>query len=164
MVSSNKVNRATDSRYTSFGWNGRKSPTKRSWISGCSQKHEARKDTSKSNRTRAASDGESKQPALDRAIAWLFETRGAPDFVEVAPPDHGRIETRRIWCGPAFDAYFDFPHAGRVFMIEREFIGKKSGAQRREIALGIMSRSPQEASPKRVLAVNLGHGSIESVH
>ena len=29
---------------------------------------------------------------------------------------------------------------------------------------GITSRTPQEASPKRVLAVNRGHWSIESVH
>ena len=34
----------------------------------------------------------------------------------------------------------------------------------REIALGITSRTPQEASPQRVLAVNRDHWSIESVH
>ena len=28
----------------------------------------------------------------------LFQTRGQPDFVEVTPPEHGRIETRCIWC------------------------------------------------------------------
>ena len=103
------------------------------------------------------------QPALERDIALLFETRGAPDFVEVTPPDHGRIETRRIWCSPALNAYLDFPHVGQVFMIERESINKKTGAQSREIALGITSRTPQEASPKRVLAVNRGHWGIESV-
>ena len=30
--------------------------------------------------------------------------------------------------------------------------------------MGITSRSPHEASPQRVLAVNRGHWSIESVH
>ena len=30
--------------------------------------------------------------------------------------------------------------------------------------MGITSRTPQEASPQRVLAVNRGHWSIESVH
>ena len=104
------------------------------------------------------------QPTLERDIALLFETRGAPDFVEVTPPDHGRIETRSIWCGTALNDYLDFPHVVRVYMIERESINKKSGAQRREIALGITSRTPQEASPKRVPAVNRGHWSIESVH
>jgi hypothetical protein len=54
----------------------------------------------------------SNQPTLERDIALLFETRGAPDSVEVAPPDHGRIETRSIWCGTALNAYLDFPQVG----------------------------------------------------
>jgi len=65
------------------------------------------------------------QPALERDIALLFETRGAPDFAEVTPPDHGRIETRRIWCSTALNAYISFPHVGQVFLIERESIQKK---------------------------------------
>lgn len=104
------------------------------------------------------------QPTLESDIALLFETRGDADFVEVTPPDHGRIETRSIWCSTALNAYLAFPHVGQVFLIERESIEKKTGAQRREIALGITSRTPQEASPKRVLAVNRGHWGIESVH
>ena len=67
----------------------------------------------------------SNQPALERDIALLFETRGAPDFVEVTPPDHGRIETRSIWCGTALNAYLAFPHVGQVFLIERESIEKR---------------------------------------
>jgi predicted transposase YbfD/YdcC len=106
----------------------------------------------------------SNQPALERDIALLFETRGAPDFVEVAPPDHGRIETRRIWCSTDLNDYLDFPHVEQVFLIERESIEKKTGVLSREIALGITSRTPQQASPERVLAVNRGHWSIESVH
>jgi predicted transposase YbfD/YdcC len=106
----------------------------------------------------------SNQPTLERDIALLFETRGTPDFVEVAPPDHGRIETRSIWCSTALNDYLDFPHVGQVFLIERESIDKKTGAQTRDAALGITSRTPQEASPERVLAVNRGHWSIESVH
>ena len=106
----------------------------------------------------------SNQPALERDIALLFETRGAPGFVEITPPYHGRIETRRIWCSTALNAYLDFPHVGQVFMIERESIDKKTGAHSRDIALGITSRTPQQASPQRLLAVNRGHWSIESVH
>ena len=49
-------------------------------------------------------------------------------------------------------------------MIERESIEKKTGEHRREIALGITSRTPQQASPQRLLAVNRGHWAIESVH
>ena len=104
------------------------------------------------------------QPALERDIALLFETRGAPDFAEVTPPDHGRIETRRIWCSTALNAYISFPHVGQVFLIERESIQKKTGEQTREIVLGLTSRTPQEASPQRLLAVNRGHWSIESIH
>jgi predicted transposase YbfD/YdcC len=104
------------------------------------------------------------QPTLERDIALLFETRGAPDFVEVTPPDHGRIETRRIWCSTALNASLDFPHVGQVSRIERESICKKTGVITRETALGITSRTPKQASPKRVLAVNRGHWSIESVH
>jgi predicted transposase YbfD/YdcC len=104
------------------------------------------------------------QPTLERDIALLFETCGNPDFVEVVPPEHGRIETRRIWCSTALNAYLDFPHVGQVFRIERESINKKTGVLTHEIALGITSRTPLEASPKRVLAINRGHWSIESIH
>jgi predicted transposase YbfD/YdcC len=104
------------------------------------------------------------QPTLHRDIALLFDKRGVADFVEVTPPDHGLIVTRRIWCSSALNTYLDFPHVGQVFLIERESIEKKTGKHTHEIALGITSRTPQEASPERVLAVNRGHWSIESVH
>ena len=104
------------------------------------------------------------QPTLEHDIALLFKTRGAPAFVEVMPPEHGRIETRRIGSSTALNAYLDFPHVGQVFLIERGSIDKKTGVHRREIALGITSRTPQQASPQRILAVNRGHWSIESVH
>lgn len=104
------------------------------------------------------------QPTLERDIAMLFENRQAPDFVEVSPPDHGRIETRRIWCGSALNAYIDFPHVGQVFLIERETLTKKTGEHRSELALGMTSRTTQEASPQQVLRINRGHWTIESVH
>ena len=106
----------------------------------------------------------SNQPTLERDIALLFEKRGAPDFVEVTPPDHGRIETRSIWCSTALNGYLDFPHVGQIFLIERESVNKKTGEQTDETVLGITSRTPQDASPERILAVNRGHWSIESVH
>ncbi len=104
------------------------------------------------------------QPTLERDIALLFENRQAPDFVEVTPPDHGRIETRRIWCSSVLNGYLDFPHVGQVFLIERETLTKKTGEIRREAALGMTSRTAQETSPQPVLAINRGHWSIESVH
>ncbi|WP_169070161.1 ISAs1 family transposase [Candidatus Accumulibacter contiguus] len=108
--------------------------------------------------------GKGNQPTLERDIALLFEKRQKPDFVEITPPDHGRIETRSIWCSTALNAYIPFPHVAQVFLIEREIIEKKTGQYAREIALGITSRTPQEASPQRVLATNRGHWSVESVH
>ena len=104
------------------------------------------------------------QPTLQRDIALAFEKRGVADFVQVAAPDHGRIETRRIWCSTALNAYLDFPHVGQVFLIERSRIEKKTGACSYEIALGVTSRTPQEASPQRLLEINRGHWAIESVH
>lgn len=104
------------------------------------------------------------QPTLERDIALLFEKRATADFVEVSPPDHGRIETRRIWCSTALNAYLDFPHIGQVFLIERETTIKKTGECRRESALGMTSRTPQEASPQQVLHINRGHWTIESIH
>lgn len=104
------------------------------------------------------------QPGLQQDIALLFENRGSADFVEFSPPDHGRIETRSIWCSKALNDYIDFPHVGQVFLIERESVDKKTGVYSSEIALGITSRPPQEASPQRVLTVNREHWSIESVH
>ena len=119
-----------------------------------------------------AESSQSNQPTLERDIALLFEKRGAAEFVEVTPPDHGRIETRSIWCSTAgarvisalLNDYLDFPHVRQVFLIERESIVKKTGKQTKETVLGMTSRTPQEASPERVLAVNRGHWSIESVH
>lgn len=104
------------------------------------------------------------QPTLERDIALLFEHRGAADSVATTPPDHGRIETRRIWCSTALNDYLDFPHVGQALLIERETLNKKTGKTTREIALGLTSRTPREASPRRVLAVNRGHWVIESVH
>ena len=104
------------------------------------------------------------QPTLESDIALLFKNRGRPDYIELSPPDHGRIETRRIWCSTELNAYLDFPHVGQVFLIERQSLDKKSGQQSLDIALGITSRTPQQASPQRVLEVNRGHWGIESVH
>ena len=87
------------------------------------------------------------QPTLERDIALAFEKRGIADFVQLTPPGHGRIETRRIWCSTALNAYLDFPHVGQVFLIERERIEKKTGNYSNELVLGVTSRTPLEASP-----------------
>ncbi len=102
------------------------------------------------------------QPGLLEALEFYFQERGQPHFVEHTPPDHGRIETRKIWTTTALNAYLDFPHVGQAFVIERHVIEKKTGATSREIAYGLTSRTPAQARPQRVLQVNRGHWIIEN--
>ena len=70
------------------------------------------------------------QPKLQADIALLFEGRGTPDYSDVTPHDHGRIETRRIWCSTKLNAYLDFPQVGQVFLVEREVFHKKAKSSR----------------------------------
>jgi hypothetical protein len=102
------------------------------------------------------------QPGLLEALEFYFQERGQPHFVEPTPPDHGRLETRQIWTPTELNAYLDFPHVGQAFVIERHVTEKKTGATSREIAYGLTSRTPAQASPQRVLQVNRGHWVIEN--
>lgn len=102
------------------------------------------------------------QATLEKDIALLFEKRKKPDFVEVSPPDHGRIETRRIWCSDALNGYLNFPHVGQVFLIEREVVNKKNSHHSFETAVGLTSQSRAQANPKQVLAANREHWTIEN--
>jgi len=102
------------------------------------------------------------QPTLLQDIARFFQDRNAPDFVEHTPPEHGRIETRKIWATTALNHYLDFPHVAQAFVIERERIEKKTGKRSHEIAYGITSRAPEQAHARRLLQVNRGHWSIEN--
>lgn len=102
------------------------------------------------------------QPRLQADIELLFRDRGAPHFIHTTSGEHGRIETRRIWCASSLNAYLDFPHTGQVFLIERERIEKKTGETSHDIAYGITSRTPEQASPEQVLRINRGHWCIEN--
>jgi len=102
------------------------------------------------------------QPTLLKDMETYFENREEAEYVEYAPPDHGRIEVRKIWTTTSMNGYLDFPHVGQTFVIERQSTEKKSGKQSYEVAYGIMSRTPKEADAKRLLEVNRGHWSIEN--
>jgi predicted transposase YbfD/YdcC len=102
------------------------------------------------------------QPTLQEDIRVLFAQRGLAHHTEVSPPDHGRIETRRIWCSNRLNHYVAFPHATQVFLIEREVIDKKSGRQSSEVALGVTSRTSAQAGPAELLRINRGHWAIEN--
>ena len=101
-------------------------------------------------------------PGLFQDIALFFHDRKAPDFVMFDPPDHGRIEIRKIWTTTELNDYLDFPHVGQAFVIQREATDKKSGEYSCDIAYGITSRTPEQADPQRVLSTNRGHWSIEN--
>lgn len=102
------------------------------------------------------------QPGLFQDIALYFKDRQDPDFVDCAPPDHGRIEIRSIWTTTELNDYLNFPHVAQAFVIQRESTDKKTGEHSCEIAYGITSRPPEQADPQRVLATNRGHWSIEN--
>jgi predicted transposase YbfD/YdcC len=95
-------------------------------------------------------------------LALLFQDRQQPDFVQSTPPDHGRIEIRKIWTTTELNGYLDFPYVGQAFLIERHATEKKSGIRSCEIAYGITSRTAKQADPERVLNVNRGHWTIEN--
>jgi len=102
------------------------------------------------------------QPTLLADIKLYFQDRGEPDFILNDPPDHGRIETRKIWVTTELNGYLNFPHVRQAFVVERHTIDKKTGEPSLETAYGITSQSPEEASPQNVLATNRGHWSIEN--
>ena len=52
------------------------------------------------------------QPGLLEALEFYFRDRGQPHFVEHTPPDHGRIETRKIWTTTELNRYTRFSSCG----------------------------------------------------
>lgn len=104
------------------------------------------------------------QPTLLADIAFYFEDRQEPAFIDRAPADHGRIEIRKIWTTTELNGYLNFPHVRQAFAIERQITEKKSGKAARETVYGVTSRGPEEADPKRLLTINRGHWAIESCH
>lgn len=102
------------------------------------------------------------QSGLFEDIRLFFHNRQQPDFITCDPPDHGRIEIRKIWTTAELNSYLNFPHVAQAFVIEREFLEKKSGKISHEIICGITSRPPHQADPQRLLAINRGHWTIEN--
>jgi len=102
------------------------------------------------------------QPGILQDLELYFQDRGHPHFVEHTPPDHGRIETRKIWTTTELNDYLDFPHVGQAFLVERHCTEKKTGKTSLQIAYGLTSRTPEQANPRRVLKVNRGHWTIEN--
>lgn len=102
------------------------------------------------------------QATLFQDIQLYFKERKEPDFIAYDPPDHGRIETRKIWTTTELNHYLDFPHVRQAFLIERNSMDKKSGKESTDIAYAITSRTPEQAGAQKLLAINRGHWSIEN--
>jgi hypothetical protein len=95
------------------------------------------------------------QPTLEKDIRDVFENRQKPHYEVVSPPEHGRIETRRIWVTSTLNDYLDFPHVGQAYCIEREIIEKKTGEYSKEAVVGVTSRN------KRMPLI-IPHGPVHS--
>ena len=96
-------------------------------------------------------------------ISYYFQnTKREPEYVEITPCDHGRLETRKIWTTSKLNEYLSFPHAGQVFAIERTFEDKRTGKVSKDRAYGITSRQKEDADAKRLLKINRGHWTIEN--
>jgi len=102
------------------------------------------------------------QATLLQDIQLYFKKRKEPDFIAYDPPDHGRIETRKIWTTTQLNHYLRFPHVQQAFLIERHCIEKKSGKESTDIAYAMTSRTPEQAGAEKLLAINRGHWSIEN--
>lgn len=88
----------------------------------------------------------------------------APDFTTTGKGEHGRIETRKIWCTNQLNEYLNFPFVGQAFKVYRETTCKKTGVISKEIIYGITSKTTSQASPEQVLNDNRGHWCVESCH
>jgi predicted transposase YbfD/YdcC len=103
------------------------------------------------------------QKTLLNDISSYFQNSDrAPEFVDITPGDHGRIETRKIWTTSELNGYLSFPHVGQAFAIERIFENKQTGKISKDIAYGITSRKKEDADSKRLLKINRGHWTIEN--
>jgi hypothetical protein len=73
-------------------------------------------------------------PSLLDDISFFFQDHKEPDFTSCSPPDHGRIEIRKIWTSAELNSYLTFPHVGQIFCIGREITQKKTVKRSIEIA------------------------------
>lgn len=103
----------------------------------------------------------SNQVELYADIQTLFEpesvTKGfspsQKDFrqAHTLEKSHGRLERRTLTASADLKGYLGWPYAEQVFQLERQFARVKDGKTMHEIAYGITSLTPHEASAQRLL-------------
>lgn len=74
----------------------------------------------------------------------------------------GRIEERTLTVSSLLNDYLDWPHLSQVFKLERRFTYLSTGIVETEIQYGLTSLTPQEAAPKRLLAIVRSEWGIEN--
>ena len=72
------------------------------------------------------------------------------------------MEVRQIWTSTDLNGYLDFPYAAQVFAIHRETTEIVTQKFRSETVYGLTSLKPEDADPKRLLALSRNHWSIEN--
>jgi predicted transposase YbfD/YdcC len=75
---------------------------------------------------------------------------------------HGRREKRTIWTSTELNDYLKWPGVGQVFRIERVIWHEKHHGYTRHIVYGLTSLSPEQASPKKLLALVRQYWEIEA--
>jgi predicted transposase YbfD/YdcC len=75
---------------------------------------------------------------------------------------HGRLEKRTILVSTELNDYLDWPHLAQVFRIERIIWYEKYKGHTRQVAYGLTSLTPHEASPQRLLTLVRQYWGIES--
>jgi predicted transposase YbfD/YdcC len=102
------------------------------------------------------------QQTLLEDLKFFFKDRQKPDCVDHDPLEHGRIDNRKIWTTSELNSYLDFPHVGQAFVIERHSVKKKTGKETLDVAYGITSQPPEQATAQDLLTINRGHWTIEN--
>ena len=81
---------------------------------------------------------------------------------ETVNKGHGRREKRTIWTSTELNDYLKWPGVGQVFRIERAIWHEKHHGYSRHIVYGLTSLSPEQASPKKLLALVRQYWEIET--
>jgi len=113
------------------------------------------------------------QPRTEWAIEKLFVhevcnlKKGAPlskhcKMVSQVHKGHGRLEKRTILVSTELNDYLDWPYLAQVFRLEREVWHSKYPGRSRQIVYGLTSLTPEEAPPKKLLALTRRYWGIEN--
>ena len=112
------------------------------------------------------------QPQLHEDIEQLFQPEvcepgfspSHKDFRTAKSVDraHGRLEIRSLTASCLLREYADWPYLEQVFQLERRVTNLKTGVVRHETVYGVTSLLPDEAGPKRLLALVRDYWTIEN--